>query len=115
MAFESVMPEHPVRGSSDAGRLLRLLLHVCSRQAVPISKRKEFPLRRFASSLIALLIVALMGCSRSSTVTGPGGASAQWMRASSGLPGGGTCTAFTVSGTTRLAGTNSAGIWRYPL
>src|SRR2546426_11587149 len=59
---------------------LRAVQHVRNWQAVPISNRKEFPVRRLALMLIPLLIAGLMSCGKSGTVTGPPAAPAQWSR-----------------------------------
>src|SRR5438034_3182802 len=68
-------------------------------------------MKRLASILIALSIAGVSGCGKSGTVTRPVGAAAEWSQSSSGLPGGGRCSALTASGTTLLAGTD-VGVFR---
>ena len=61
-------------------------------------------MRRMASLSMVLSCVALVGCSND-TVTGPGSSTARWTRTSAGLPGAGTGSALTTSGTVHVLGT----------
>jgi len=66
---------------------------------------------RRARVLVLSLVVGLAGCGKSSNVTAPPNAPAQWTRAS-GISGNVNCTAIAVSGSTFLGGTVGAGVFR---
>src|SRR5580765_1679666 len=71
---------------------------------------RQLPVVPLTSILILLSMTAIMGCS---TATGPSAESVQWSRASAGLPPGSQAyPCLTSTGTTLLAGTNGAGVFR---